>query len=111
MRKEHSYSPPALDAVLVLGLQIASARRARRWSQGDLAERAGTSVNTLRSVEQGAPTVAIGIFFDLAVLLGVDLYGTEPGDMAALVTRGRERLALLPSRVRARSTSEVEEDF
>lgn len=111
MRKEHSYSPRALDAARLLGLEVARARRARRWSQKDLAERAGVSPNTLRSVEQGAPTVAIGIFFELALLLGVDLYGTEPAGLPALVVRGRERLALLPSRVRAQPPGDVEDDF
>lgn len=111
MRKAHSYSARTLDVARVLGLEIARARRARRWSQAALAERAGVSINTLRSVERGSPTVAIGIVFELASLLGIDLLGAAPADLPGLVSRGQDRLALLPSRVRSRVSDEVEDDF
>jgi len=111
VRKTHTYSPRTLDVARVVGLEIARARRARRWNQRQLAERAGVSTNTLRSVERGSPTVAIGIVFELASLLGIDLLGAGPSDLPALVARGQDRLALLPSRVRGRGSDEVEDDF
>jgi transcriptional regulator with XRE-family HTH domain len=110
MRRAHSFSPPTQDAVRVLGLEVARARRERRWSVEELADRAGISVPTLRSVERGAPTVAIGIVFELATLLGLDLFGVEPGRLPSLVARGEDRLALLPARVRQPSRA-VDDDF
>lgn len=111
MRKAHSFSPRTLDVARVLGLEIASARQSRRWSQEELAERAGVSANTLRSVERGSPTVTLGIVSELASLVGIDLFGAGPADLPALVAHSQDRLALLPARVRSRATDEVEDDF
>ncbi|WP_370614359.1 helix-turn-helix domain-containing protein [Mumia sp. Pv 4-285] len=94
----------------MLGLEIARARRRRRWTLQELADRVGISVSTLRAVEQGTPTVAIGIVFELATLLGVRLYDAEPSELPALVALGRDRLALLPARVRE-TTVDVDDDF
>jgi transcriptional regulator with XRE-family HTH domain len=106
----HSYSPPALDAVRILGLEIARARRARRWAAAELAERAGVSRHTVRAAEHGAPSVAIGTVFELATLVGIELLGVDRADLPALLERGRDRLALLPSRVR-QPTTPVKDEF
>lgn len=110
MRKARTYTPQTREAVRVLGLGIARARRARRWTQAELAERAGISDSTLRSIERGSPTATIGVVFELASLLGIDLFGAGPEDLSALVAQGRDRLALLPARIRTRPT-EVDDDF
>ena len=109
MRRAHSYSPQTLEAARLLGVEIARARRARRWRIEELAERAGASRNTLYAVERGSPTVAIGIVFEVATLLGIELLG-GPTQVPALLDRSRNRLALLPSRVR-RSSDDVDDDF
>lgn len=110
VRRAHTYSPQTQEAVRVLGLDIARARRARRWTQAELAERAGISDGTLRSIERGAPTATIGVVFELASLLGIDLFGAGPEELSALVAQSRDRLALLPARVRARP-AQVQDDF
>ena len=102
--------PETIDAVRVLGLEIANARRARRWTEAALAERAGISAVTLRNVERGVPTVGIGTVFELATILGIELFGADRQDLRRLVERGRDRLALLPSRVRE-PTGPVSDDF
>lgn len=110
MRRPHTHSPQTLDAARVLGLEIARARRARRWTTEELAERGGVSRTTLRSIERGAPTVAIGTVFEIATLLGLDLFGASPQQLPEMVARGRDRLALLPARVR-RPNEPVYDDF
>ena len=109
-RKPQSYSPRTREAVQLLGLEIARARRARRWTQVELAERAGISENTLRSIERGSATATIGVVFELASLVGLDLFGADREELPALVAQARNRLALLPARVRTRPT-DVEDDF
>lgn len=109
LSRAQTYSPQTRDAIRVLGLEIARARRARRWTIPDLAERAGVSHVTVSSVEKGAGTVAIGTVFEIATILGIDIFGA-PSQLPDLVTRGRERLALLPARVRAPSTP-VDDNF
>ena len=66
----------------------------------ELSERAGISTFTLRKVEKGDPTVALGTAFEVATLLGIPLFGADRRDLSALVDRGRDRLAILPARVR-----------
>jgi transcriptional regulator with XRE-family HTH domain len=110
MRHTHTYSPQTLDAAKVLGLDIAAARRELRWTAVDLAERAGISTITLRRVERGDPTVALGTAFELATLLGVRLFVVDQSELPRLIERGKGRLALLPSRVRERDI-EVFDDF
>ena len=99
MARAQTHSPQTRDAVALLGLEIARERRARRWTIADLAERAGVSQVTVRSAEKGALTVAIGTVFEIAAILGIDLFA-PPERMSDLLSRSRDRLALLPSRVR-----------
>ena len=110
MRRPHSYAAAALDAAEVLGLEIARARRERRWTAWELAERAGVSLGTLRNVERGEPTVAIGTVFDIAVLVGLRLFDVDRAELPSLVTLAQDRLTLVPSRVRA-SAGPVDDDF
>ena len=110
MRRAHPYSPQTIDAVRVLGLEVARSRRARRWTETELAGRAGISAVTLRNIERGVPTVGIGTVFEVATILGINLFGADREEMSALVERGRYRLALLPSRVRE-PTGPVHDDF
>jgi transcriptional regulator with XRE-family HTH domain len=105
-----AYSPPALDALVILGVQIAAARRERRWTAADLAERAGISLTTLRRAEQGAPSVAIGVVFELATLVGVPLFGQDAAGLRATRAHATDRLALLPQRVRE-TGREIDDDF
>jgi len=99
-RKAHAYSGQTLDTVHVLGLEIARARRARRWTAEELAARAGISRSTLHAVEHGVPTTAIGVVFEVATLLGINLLGASPRELPDLLERSRDRLALLPASVR-----------
>lgn len=110
MRRPHTYSPQTSDAARTFGMEIARARRKRRWTMADLSSRAGISPSTLTRVEHGDPTVAIGIVFEVATLLGIRLFGADRSELAGLVRRAEERLALLPSRVRI-SEEPINDDF
>ena len=93
------FAPPTVDAVAVLGVQIARARRLRGWTAVELGERVGASARTITKLEHGSPSVAIGIAFEAATMLGVPLFGTDGPGLSRLAREGREVLALLPSRV------------
>lgn len=64
----------------------------------------------MRKVERGDPTVALGTAFEVATLLGVRLFDLDRADLADRVERGRDRLALLPARVRE-PAGEIHDDF
>lgn len=110
MADTRAYSRPARDAVRLLGLELAAARRQRRLTVTELAERAGVSRLTVRAAESGTPTVAIGTVFEIASILRVDLFGAEATGMPERLAGARHRLDLLPARVRQRSL-EVDDDF
>lgn len=98
----------AEEAARLLGKRIALARRELRWTVAGLAERVGVSETTIRKVERGDLSVALGTVFEAASLVGVRLFSEDS------VTRRREaelvdaRLTVLPQRVRSRA---VDDDF
>jgi transcriptional regulator with XRE-family HTH domain len=110
MKAPRPYSRYAADAARLLGEQIRAARRQRRWSQDELAGRAGVTADTLRKVEHGNPRVALGTAFELAALVGVPLFHEDRARLALELDRVEARSALLPQRVRARP-SDVADDF
>lgn len=97
------YLRTTTDAVRVLGLQIAAARREQRRTSTEVAERAGITRVTLAQVERGEPGVAIGIYFEVAMVLAVPLFGADSSELADLAARSERDLALLPRRVRRRA--------
>lgn len=102
MRRTPVISRNARMAAELLGLQIGRARRERRWSQAELAERAGIARSTLHNLESGDPAVSMGTAFEVATLVGVPLFTPEPDRLRGLVARERDQLALLPAKVRPR---------
>lgn len=107
-KRTRAYSRTVRDAAELLGAQIRQARVERRWTAAQLAERAGISIETLRKVERGEPTVSLGVAFDVATLVGVPLFFEERSRLASELARARERLVLMPRRVRPRA---VDDDF
>ena len=101
-------TPKARDATRILGAQIAAARRRRRWTAARLAEQVNVSLPTLRKVERGDPTVAIGTVLDAAVAVGVPLFG---GDVDRLADHIEDRVALLPDRVTPIGDEGLDDDF
>lgn len=103
-RREASYTavPPAAveQAVGTLGANIAEARLRRRWTQGELAEKAGITRPTLVAVEQGKLGTGVGAY--VAVLWALGLHG----DLGLVAAPERDlegqtlEAARLPQRVR-----------
>ncbi|CAB4795793.1 MAG: helix-turn-helix domain-containing protein [Actinobacteria bacterium] len=104
------YLSSTADAARVFGLQLVSARRQQRRTSTEVAERAGITRVTLSHVEHGEPSVAIGIYFEVAAVLALPLFGAERSELAELAARGEKELALLPRRVRRRVVT-VDDNF
>ena len=102
------FSPVTVEAARLLGQRVAAARRERRWTLAELAERVGVSVVTVRKVEAGDPTVALGTAFEAATLVGVALFHEDRARRALEAEVVQARLAVLPASVRPR---EVDDDF
>ena len=97
-----------MDAARLLGRRITLARRERRWTVSELAERVGASETTVRKVERGDPSVALGTVFEAAALVGVRLFSEDTATLAREAELVEARLAVLPQRVRRRH---VDDEF
>ena len=77
----------------------------------ELADRAGITKFTLGKVERGDLTVGLGVAFEVAALVGVPLFHEDRPQLSADLDRARDRIALLPQRVRARREEAVKDGF
>lgn len=100
MAKQRTYSKYANEAVQLLGKQIKLARKERRWSEKNLAERAGISRATLQKIEKGEMTCAIGLAFETAALVGLNLFENDQLPMAVRLENAAAKIALLPKRIK-----------
>lgn len=69
----HQWSKTTREAAQLLGLEVARARKSGVGLPPSSPERAGITAVTLRKVERGDPTVALGTVFEVATLVGVHL--------------------------------------
>jgi transcriptional regulator with XRE-family HTH domain len=110
MKVSRVYSPHTAEAARLLGARVRLARLERGWSAQELAERAGITPFTLRKVERGDMTVALGVAFEVAALVGVSLFYEDPDRLTADLDRTRALAAVLPQRAPRRSRP-VKDDF
>ncbi len=108
MHDASGLSPVTVDALAMLGARVRLARRERCWKVTDLAERVGVSPTTIRKVERGDPTVALGTAFEAATLVGVPLFHAERSRRALEAEYVAAKLAVLPTAVRR---DPVDDDF
>ena len=108
--KSHTYSRLTEEAVTLLGKQIELARKSRRMSQRELAGRAGIARSTLQKIEQGDPTINIGLTFEAATLVGVPLFVPDASTLAPKIEHVKDTLALMPKQIH-KKRREVKDDF
>lgn len=109
-RVPRSYSKLTREALLLLAGQIRLARKRRRMTEQDLAARIGVARSTVQLIERGAPSVGVGLMFEAAVLVGVDLFVPEATTLAPELERMRDKLALVPRSVR-KPARVIDDDF
>ena len=110
MAKERAYSRYTREAATLLARQIQLGRKQRKWTEHELADRAGISRATLQKIEKGDLSVAIGLVLEVAALVGVALFDEDRISLATHIARAEDKLALLPSAVRKRRTP-VDDEF
>ncbi len=110
MSKQRTYSKYARNAVTLLGEQIKLGRKQRQWTEHNLADRAGISRATLQKIENGEMSCAIGLVFEVAVLVGVNLFEQDKLPFSKQIEHTRDKIAVLPKRIQVK-TKAVDDDF
>lgn len=105
-----AYSRYCRDAVALLGGMIRTARKERKMTARDVADRAGISRGLLQRIESGNAKCEIGAVFELAAIVGVRLFDADENAMARHLNLTREKLALLPKSIR-KKPGIVRDDF
>ena len=110
MAKQRIYSEYALDAAILMGKLIKLGRKERRWSEQNLADRAGITRATLQKIEKGEMSCALGSVFEVATLVGVQLFEQDGLPLAKHIEYTNDKLALLPKRI-VKNNKAVRDDF
>lgn len=95
--KVRSSSRVGRQAIILLGQQIKLARKQRRMTAQELADRAGISRGLVQRIEKGDPGCQIGAVFETAAIVGVPLFDTDLAALRARIKRTDEQIALLPA--------------
>lgn len=108
--RARAYSRYSTEAASLLGNLIKLGRKERKWSENELAERAGISRATVQKIEKGDLSCAIGLVFEAAILVGVNLFDAENKSLAEQIERTNDKLALLPKAIH-KSRKGVDDEF
>ena len=106
----HSYSRYNRAAVSLLSKLIRSARKQRKLTAQEVADRAGISRGLLQRIERGDLKCGIGAVFEVATIVDVKLFDADETLLARHIRQTENHLALLPKSVR-RSPRTVDDDF
>jgi len=109
-KQKRTYSKYAQAAVFLLGRQIKLGRKKRKWSEANLAERAGVSRATLQRIEAGEMSSSIGLVFEVASLVGIPLFEQDFERLADNTALTVAKIALLPKRIKEK-TKVADDDF
>ncbi len=107
---KRAYSRYCRDAVALLGGLIRAARKERKLTVREVAERAGVSRGLLQRIEKGDLRCELGATFEVASIVGVKLFDSDATALKRHILHTEEKLALLPKSVR-KTARVVDDDF
>ncbi len=105
-----TYSRYSRDASVLLAGLIRTARKERKLTGQEVADRAGISRGLLQRIEKGDLKCEIGAVFEVATILGVKLFDADESTLIKHLRRTEDKLMLLPKSVR-KKTRAVRDDF
>ncbi len=110
-KKERVYSRQTRDAAILLSKYIQLGRKERALTEMDLADRAGISRTTLQKIEKGDPRCELGLYFEVAILVGVRLFNLDSNTNFTMdIDRLSDKIALLPKSIHKKKI-EVDDAF
>lgn len=105
-----TYSRYSREAMILLGDLIRTARKERKMTAQEVADRAGISRGLLQRIEKGDPKCELGATFEVATIVGVKLFDTEATTLTQHIRQAEDKLALLPKSVR-KKVKVADDDF
>jgi len=105
-----AYSRITHYAAALLGKHIKIARKERKMTAQDLADRAGISRGLLQRIEQGNLRCQIGAVFEAATLVGIKLFDADASTLTTGIRQADDKIALLPKHIRT-GRKDVDDDF
>ena len=105
-----TYSRYSREASLLLGELIRVARKERKLTAQEVADRAGISRGLLQRIEKGDLKCEIGAVFEVAIIVGVKLFDADEATLTRHIRQTEDKLSLLPKSVRKKSKA-VHDDF
>ena len=109
-RTTGTYSRITRHAATLLGKQIRIARKERKMTAQDLADRAGISRGLLQRIEKGNLKCQVGVVFEVATLVGIKLFDADESSLTAKIRQADDKIALLPKHIHS-SKRVVADDF
>jgi transcriptional regulator with XRE-family HTH domain len=105
-----TYSRYTREACSLLGGLICTARKEHKLTAQEVADRAGISRGLLQRIEKGDLKCEIGVVFEVATIVGVQLFDTDESTLRKHLRQTEDKLALLPKSVR-KKTRVVHDEF
>lgn len=105
-----TYSRYSLEAINLLGKMIRAARKERKMTAQEVADRAGISRGLLQRIEKCDPKCELGATFEVATIVGVKLFDAEATTLTKHIRQTEDKLALLPKSVR-KKVKVADDDF
>jgi transcriptional regulator with XRE-family HTH domain len=105
-----TYSRITSQAAALLGTQIRIARKERKMTAQDLADRAGISRGLLQRIEKGNLKCQVGAVFEVATLVGIKLFDADESSLTTMIRQADDKIALLPKHIHP-SKKVVDDDF
>jgi len=105
-----TYSRITRHAANLLGKQIRIARKERKMTAQDLADRAGISRGLLQRIEKGNLKCQVGAVFEAATLVDLKLFEADEPSLIARIRQADDKIALLPKHIHP-SKKVVDDDF
>jgi transcriptional regulator with XRE-family HTH domain len=105
-----TYSRITRYAATLLGKQIRIARKERKMTIQELAERAGFSRGLLQRIEKGDLKCRLGSVFEAAALVGIKLFDADELSLTTRIMQADDKIALLPKHIHP-GQKVVDDDF
>lgn len=105
-----TYSHYTREALELFAALIREARLEKKMTAQELADRAGISRGLVQRIEKADANCAIGSVFEVASILGLELFDSDEKELSKKRNLTIVKVALMPKSVR-KPKREVDDDF